>query len=338
MRNYILDGIIGLSVGDALGVPVEFSSREELKEKPVTDMMGYGTYNQPPGTWSDDTSMTLCTLDSLSKGLDYNDIMDKFVLWINEGEYTPYNEVFDIGITSQQAILKYIKGENPLDCGGKSEMDNGNGSLMRILPLGFYLYPDYVKNSSGDKDWYNKSLDKIMEIIHNISRLTHGHLRSQIACGIYTLVALKLMDATSLKDGVYQGISEAFNYYRSSDYMIKENHVEELKHFSRLESTDFHKTLEENIKSSGYVVDTLEAALWCLLTTNSYRDCVLKAVNLGEDTDTVAAVAGGLAGIYYGYDQIPKEWLDKLARRGWIEDLCKIKYKNGYDNGEYFSN
>src|SRR6056297_390770 len=133
MPNKTLSAIMGLCVGDALGVPVEFKSRYQLKRDPVVYMRSYGTYNQPAGTWSDDTSMTLCTLDSLSNGLDYKDIMDKFLSWYKDGEYTPQGNTFDIGMATSKALNKYDSGEEHLESGGTEERDNGNGSLMRIL-------------------------------------------------------------------------------------------------------------------------------------------------------------------------------------------------------------
>jgi len=138
-----LSGIMGLCVADALGVPVEFRSREELKENPVTGMRGYGTFNQPMGTWSDDSSLTLCLADSLSRGLDYNDIMQNFANWLFNGEFTPYGESFDVGSGTYRALMRFKRGDDPLSCGGKEECDNGNGSLMRILPLLFYLRKEY---------------------------------------------------------------------------------------------------------------------------------------------------------------------------------------------------
>ena len=120
MINHILNGIMGSAVADALGVPVEFMERESLMKDPVVDMRSYGTYNQPAGTWSDDTSMTLCLVDSLSNGLDYNDIMTKFLEWYKEAKYTPYGEVFDIGIGTRKAIMRFEQGNAPLECGGKT--------------------------------------------------------------------------------------------------------------------------------------------------------------------------------------------------------------------------
>ncbi|MFZ3578981.1 ADP-ribosylglycohydrolase family protein [Virgibacillus sp. DJP39] len=308
MSNNILAGIMGLSVADALGVPVEFVDRKTLKNNPVVGVRAYGTYNQPAGTWSDDSSMTLCLLDSLANGIDYTDIMNNFQKWFDKGLYTPHGEAFDIGISTRKALKRFAAGTNPLDCGGTTELDNGNGSLMRILPAVFYLQSSY-----GDKELDEAAFD----IIHNISALTHAHKRSKIACGIYLSIALNLENGKELKQAVDQGLYAAANYYKTDAEF-----TDELQYFNRLTRKDFDELPEKLIKSSGYVVDTLEASIWCLLTTTSYKECILKAVNLGEDTDTVAAVAGGLAGLCYGYESIPDEWLAALEKRDYIESIC----------------
>lgn len=280
----IYDGIMGLVVGDALGVPFEFKRRDTFT---ATDMTGYGTYNQPPGTWSDDSSMTLATLESIGRrgAIDPNDIMIQFAYWLDLGKYTPYGEVFDVGGATRRAIRQYTnKGIAPLHCGGKSVMDNGNGALMRILPLAF------VSSSATDID--------------NVSSLTHAHEISRRACRLYVGTAEQLLKGNSL------------------DFCLSYSGVW-VKEFSRI--PQLWKLRRDEIKSTGYVVDTLEAALWCVLKTDSYRDCVLTAVNLGEDTDTVAAVAGGLAGIAYGCggaQGIPDEWIAQIPRREWIGELC----------------
>jgi len=206
LKDQILGGIFGLAVADAVGVPVEFMSRESLRHNPVTDMRGYGTYNQPPGTWSDDTSLTLCLLDSLAnKGFDarweldenfaepdYADIMQRFLSWLDKGKYTPHGKVFDVGIATRKALHRYRNGTEPLKCGGTSEQDNGNGSLMRILPLAFYLYT-LIKNMSRYAPG-GRGASLIFCYTRNISSLTHAHTRSQIACGIYVAIAYFIMD------------------------------------------------------------------------------------------------------------------------------------------------
>ena len=310
MDNIWKSGIYGLVVGDAMGVPVEFTYGEDRKIDPVTDMIGYGTYNQPEGTWSDDSSMALATLVSIrDKGeIDYKDIMERFHDWCMYGAYTPFDEVFDIGIATSRAIMKYSNGAKPLESGGKTEWDNGNGSLMRILPVCLYIVEQqkYKKLSDGEA----------IDIIHNCSALTHAHLRSKIACGIYYfLVKAVLNKDGELIERLQQGVDNAFKYYGEST-------ESELDNYNRLISlSEFKDTPENQIKSTGYVVYTLEAAIWCLVNSSSYEEVILKAVNLGDDTDTVAAITGGLAGLYYGYDNIPHKWRSKLQKREWIDSL-----------------
>ncbi len=305
-------GILGLVVGDALGVPVEFTSRAEREVDPVTGMRAYGTHNQPAGTWSDDSSMVFATLDSINQrgGIDYQDIMEKFSEWCHYGEYTPFHEVFDIGITVSRAIIRYGQGIAPVEAGGDREFDNGNGSLMRILPVCLHLYNrQKVICTSENESIYT---------IHNVSALTHAHFRSQMACGFYYfMVKAVLGQEGKLISRLQSGIDDAYSYYRQ-DF---QNRME-LENFTKLaDLKEFCKMPEGEIKSSGYVIDTLEAAIWCLITTESFPEAVLKAVNLGDDTDTVGAVTGGLAGLYYGYDAIPTDWIQALQKLDWIEEL-----------------
>ena len=155
-------------------------------------------------------------------------------------------------------------------------------------------------------------------MIHNVSALTHGHLRSQIACGMYYFMVKAILEKEGgLTERLQEGLDKAFEYYRKD---LRNN--KELKMYSRLiDLNTFKKTPSEQIKSSGYVVDTMEAAVWSLITTDSYETAVLKAVNLGDDTDTVGEVAGGLAGLYYGYENIPAAWLEAIQCREWINEL-----------------
>ena len=310
MDNIWKSGIYGLIIGDAMGVPVEFTSREDRKKNPITDMTGYGTYNQPEGTWSDDSSMVLATLASIrDRGrIDYKDIMDRFHNWCMYGAYTPFDNVFDIGVATSRAIMKYSNGAKPLESGGETEWDNGNGSLMRILPICLYIFEEQSKSNLSD----NEAID----IIHNCSALTHAHLRSKMACGIYYFLVKAVIEIDGeITERLQIGIDNAFRYYRL-------NTGAEISSYNRIISLfEFKDIPEENIKSTGYVVDTLEAALWCLLNTSSYGEAILKAVNLGNDTDTIAAVTGGVAGIFYGYENIPDKWKSKIQRKDLIESL-----------------
>lgn len=311
--NKIKAVMIGHAVGDALGVPVEFASREEIAERPVTDMEGFGTYPYPAGTWSDDTSMALAALDSLSGGdIRWDEIMHNFGKWLNDGAYTPSGEAFDVGRTCLKAIVRYFaQGTKATESGGTDEHSNGNGSLMRIHP--FVMYATFTLLKGNENDYWTW-----MGCIKNASALTHAHDRAIMGCYIYAYCLSFL-----LRDGTRESLLEGLRFAeRDLDYLP------EFEHYRRVFAPDFDKLAADDIKSTGYVVDTLEAALWCVLTTNNYRDCVLKAVNLGDDTDTVAAIAGGLAGALYGYDNIPAEWRNTLLRRDYIEELCERASEN----------
>ena len=292
----VKDGICGFVVGDALGVPVEFYSREELKEDPVVDMREYGTYNMPKGTWSDDSSMILATMASIvnKKGIDLEDIMNEFKNWFFKGAYTQYIDTFDYGITTSTAIQRYDKGIPVDKCGGRSNHDNGNGSLMRILPLAFI--PD---------------IDP--ETVEKVSALTHAHERTLITCVFYVQIAKSMLsnEGLTIKEHIDNASEFVMKYYKDSD---------ELKHLNRIFENDF----SEGISSSGYVISTIESVIYSLLNTDNYKDALLKAVNLGGDTDTIAGICGGLAGIYYGFDAIPVEWTDAIPKLDYVVSLCEM--------------
>jgi ADP-ribosyl-[dinitrogen reductase] hydrolase len=304
-RVFIKDALLGVAVGDALGVPVEFKSRKWLSENPTTDMQGYGTHNQPAGTWSDDSSLTFCLAEMLCEKYDLEDLAHRFINWRNHSYWTAHGQVFDIGNGTDEAIDRLERGVLPVMAGGGWEDSNGNGSLMRILPLVFNLKTSII--------------EKRFLIVKDVSSLTHRHIRSVIACFIYLEFALEIM-AGKEKYEAYRQTCNAIGNFLDETAACTEK---ERMNFSRILSGDIFKLQEEEISSSGYVVHTLEASLWCLLNTNSYRHAVLTAVNLGEDTDTTAAVAGGLAGLAYGWQTIPSEWLTVLARREDIEELSK---------------
>jgi ADP-ribosylglycohydrolase len=297
----IRGGLLGLAVGDALGVPVEFLGRAALDAEPVTGMRAFGSHRQPAGTWSDDTSLTLCLADSLASygpdRLDFTDQARRFVAWRDEGLWTARGAVFDIGIASSEAIHRMAEGIEPIYCGGTDEMSNGNGSLMRILPLAFWLH--------------GKPTGERRTACFQASSLTHGHSRSKLACWLYVETALGLCRGLSPTEALLQARTTV------------EAHPDgEWRHFARC-TPDIASLPRDAIKSSGYVVHTLEAALWCLLGSSSYAEAALKAVNLGNDTDTTAAVAGGLAGLLWGEAAIPEEWLEVLARREEITALAE---------------
>lgn len=304
MENIVKAGIFGVCIGDALGVPVEFRSREQLKRSPVTKMRALGTHHQPAGTWSNDSSLALCLAESLCQGYNLEDMATKFLQWYNAEIWTPHGMVFDIGIATRQAIYKISKGYTPQLCGGTSEFDNGNGSLMRILPLLFYI-KDFPIEQRFDK-------------VKDVSSITHAHIRSVISCLIYLEFLLEILNGAK-KFEAYQKMKSTVKYFLDNNPICSQG---EMDKFDRVLNNNVFEYEEDKISSSGYVLHSLEASLWCFLNSESYSEAVLKAVNLGEDTDTTGAITGGIAGIYYGFENIPEEWIAELVRKEDIENLC----------------
>ena len=311
-----LNGIMGVVIGDALGCPVQFESRKEVARHPVTDMRGYGTFNLPEGSWTDDSSLTIALLESIRRigKIDLDDIMENFMKWLYNGDFTPYGQSYDIGRGTMQAIDRYSRNRNAKKCGGGEEWNNGNGSLMRILPACIYCNVMETSGIYSDCD--------AIDVIHSVGGLTHAHIRSNIACGLYFFMVKQILIGEGpLQERMREGLTQGFAFYESR-LADKEN----LHYYDRLRDLTAFKSLPaEKIKSTGYVVDALEAAVWSLITTDRFDQALLKAVNLGDDTDTVGAIAGGLAGLYYGYDTIPENWLSAIKRREWIEEMCRIK-------------
>lgn len=298
------NGIIGFVVGDIMGVPVEFNSREKLLLNPVTEMLEYGTHNMPKGCWSDDTSMTLATMDSIikCKEINTNDMADRFIKWYRNGEYTATGIMFDIGTTIQQALVKYQRGIGIASkCGGEREYDNGNGSLMRMLPIAYYCYLKGLEDT------------EILKIVKEVSSITHRHQISILGCYIYVRLAMELLKGKELLQA-YQEIKKLDYSYFTEDTIYK---------YERILNNDIGLYNINDISSNGYIVSTLEAVIWTLINSKSFNETIIKAINLGEDTDTVGACVGGLAGIYYGIENIKQKWKDNILRYDYIINMCK---------------
>ena len=313
--NKITDALLGVAVGDAVGVPFEFKSRAEMKSTPAKDMIGYGTHNQPPGTWSDDSSLTFCLAESLVNGYDLKDISQRFIQWKNQAYWSVRGNVFDIGITTARAItrLRQIIEDNDLEDLKKQkyygkEYDNGNGSLMRIIPLLFYIK--------------GKPIEEQFEIIWEISALTHRHIRAAMSCLIYLTLAEKLLGGKDKETAYSEMRTEILSFWNDMQFSD-----EEREHFKKVIQNDIRKTPIDDLKSGGYVIEVLESSIWFFLNKNSYEDTILSIINLGHDTDTSAAIAGGLAGIYYGQNNIPEYWIVSLARMEDIIDLGNRLHK-----------
>lgn len=314
-RTVVFDGIYGLAVADALGVPYESASLKEMQEHPCTGMIGYGHHNQPEGSWSDDTSMSLCTADSLCKGFDPEDMMKKFLLWKDHKQYTATGAVFDVGRSCRKALNRFAEGFPAEYCGDKSIDGNGNGGLMRILPITLYQY----FNCKSDDD----HLEEFLNPIHVVSSLTHAHEIGLICCGLFALTLREWLNQSESNNRLVDIAQRAFEkgkqtYSRMGGEFRKT--VNQPGLFT--EPKELRTLIVEELPSWGYVLNTWNIALWSLITTDNYRDCVLKAVNVGGDTDSNAAVAGALAGIIYGQESIPEEWIQKLQNKRLIELIC----------------
>lgn len=292
----IRDGIYGVAVGDAYGVPFEFLTAEDVQSKIRECMIGNGTHKQEKGTWSDDTSLTLCILDNIDREINYKAIMESFVQWYKYGKYTADGYCFDIGLGTKKALFRYMKGVLPTKCGGTSVRDNGNGSLMRCLPIAYYLY--------CSKEGIRR------DVIHNISSLTHGNEISLMACDMYVTLGYKLLEGLDVEHAYVCALQETIEYWGSDE-------IEGIKALNSIPQIEYR-----DLSGSGYVISTLQAAIWCLLNTTSYKECIHKCVKIGGDTDTIASIAGGLAGIVYGRDSIPRDWIRDLKNKELLESIC----------------
>jgi ADP-ribosyl-[dinitrogen reductase] hydrolase len=304
-EDHIKSIIFGVAVGDALGVPVEFSSRERMVDNPLTDMIGFGTYNLPKGTWSDDSTMTFCLAETLlDDEFDLKKLANRFINWVDWGYWTPYGELFDIGNTTKKSIDTLRTIDNPEKAGGSHESDNGNGSLMRILPLILDIGELPISLT------YNK--------VKSVSSLTHSHERSVNACFYYLTFARYIILGHSKESSYQLTNATVINEFKERRITDKEFYE-----FKNILDGDLHNLPISKIRGSGYVIHSLEASLWSLLNANSYEEAVLKAVNLGEDTDTTAAITGGISALCFGYNSIPVGWVESLAKKEEIERLVK---------------
>jgi ADP-ribosyl-[dinitrogen reductase] hydrolase len=300
--------LLGLVTGDALGVPVEFLPRERLRAKPVTEMVGFGTHNQPAGTWSDDSSLALATAESLiEKGYDPANMMERFRRWLLERYMRPHGELFDVGFGTREAIMRYAADRDDaiaegravefVEWGGRLDRHNGNGSLMRIAPLAIFcrkLAPEEIIRRSFE-----------------VSGLTHAHIRSKLCCACFCLIVRGVFDGLDLPKAMDFAWRHLGAHVPSSEEKV----------LGQLLAGLVLDRSEEQIESGGYVVHTLEAALWVCHGSASLEEAVLRAVNLGGDSDTTGAVAGALAGLLWGREAIPAAWVEALARR---DDVVRL--------------
>lgn len=303
MTNDLLNGVVGLAVGNAMGVAGQGRSKESLKFAPVLTAKS--------SAWSSSTSLTLCLVESLqcnAWNLNYQDIMERFSQWLKNGYLTTDGKAIDIDPTIKHAIENYLQGIALEHCAPRNQWDCGNGSLLHILPITFYLL--------------FRSNEPAYEAVRNVSALTHAHISCTLGCYLYCILARTIIEQREqallpiiLRIGIKQAISELEVFADIDD-------MRELAAYHRIVDESIYKLPLEEIENSGYIVDTLEAALWCLENTKSYRECILWAANIGEDTRGLGAVVGSLAGMYYGIENYPREWVQSLKNSDIIFNIC----------------
>jgi ADP-ribosyl-[dinitrogen reductase] hydrolase len=292
-------GLIGLLVGDALGVPYEFHDASEIPSLGQIEFDPPPGFNRAhahvkPGTWSDDGAQALCLLASLLHcgHFDAQNFANRLVNWMEHGYMAVDGDVFDVGVQTARAIQRLQSGVPPLEAGGTDEYSQGNGSLMRVLPLAL---------------WHQGSDAELVRDAHDQSKVTHGHVTVQACCALYCLWARRTLE----------GAPDAWNAALESLRAVYRDHP---AHLEALES-EIRPDAERTVRGSGFVLDCLFSAKHALLA-GSYQAVVKAAISLGQDTDTTACVAGGIAGIRDGIDAIPLRWRDHL--RGW-EDLGPLR-------------
>lgn len=300
-RQRVTGGLLGSLIGDALGVPVEFISRQKRDADPVANMRAFGTHNQPAGTWSDDGALLLCTAESLLDKPNEEQAGQLYLRWLREGYNAVGGRVFDVGGATRAALARIAQGVPAATAGGIGENDNGNGSLMRILPVALRFAEE--------------SPDVVISFAMRWSAITHRHPRSQLACACYCLIAQQLMH------GATPGV--AYREARGAFGPVLARFPQEQQSFARFLSGELAQLGRDHVKSGGYVIDTLDASIWCLLQGGSFGDMVLRAVNLGDDTDTTGCVTGGLAGVLLGVDAIQADWKSALAKDPPLGDLIE---------------
>lgn len=289
LHNRYLGAMLALACGDAVGTSVEFSPRGSFA--PVTEMTGGGPFGLQPGQWTDDTSMALCLAESLIlKGaFDPADQMVRYLNWWQWGYLSSTGTCFDIGGTVRSALASFQETGNPWS-GSTAPDTAGNGSLMRLVPVVLFAYPD---------------VEAALACAADSSRTTHAAPEAVESCQLFAALLSSALAGTP-KEALMGSLA-----YRPVEPRLVE-----------LASGNFIAKTEQQIRGTGYCVESLEAALWCFFHTDSLEEAVLRAVNLGEDADTTGAIVGQLAGAYYGAQAIPPAWLNTLAMRGDIEELA----------------
>lgn len=294
LKDRFRGSLLGLAVGDAVGTTVEFRPRGSFK--PLEDMIGGGPFNLRAGQWTDDTSMALCLATSLVEcnGFDARDQMERYCKWAETGYLSSTGTCFDIGNTVASALRRFRKTGDPF-AGSSDPHSAGNGCIMRLAPIPMFFFPDW---------------EAVELFAAESSRTTHGATECLEACRLLARIICRALSGRP-KDEVVLGDRKIFV---GSDKIVA------------IARGAYEEKSEGEIRGSGYVVDSLEAALWCFVHAHSFEDAILTAANLGDDADTTAAVCGQVAGAYYGASQIPATWVERLALHSEITELADRLY------------
>ncbi len=298
----VYGAIIGHILGDIAGVPYEGSRG---RGRCAEDAWFFKCLRyRGRCVWSDDTALTLATIDALvTHGYSLEAIADNFIQWYVGGRYSSHGKPFGIGRTIRRALENLLKGIPPTSSGLRDEFSNGNGSLMRIMPIPLYFYC--------------RELEMVIERVHEVSAITHAHPRSLVGCGLYSIMVYYIVRGYDKYEAYEKMVEEANKIYGLQEPFSNELY----RYYGRIVKKKLPYLSKKEIKSTGYVVYTLEAVLWIFLNTNSYAEAVAKAIALGGDTDTIAAITGSLAGLYYGVENIPREWINHIPRLDWVMKL-----------------
>lgn len=289
LRKRYLGAMLGLACGDAVGTTVEFQPRGSFE--PVTDMVGGGAFELEPGQWTDDTSMALCLAESLVEcdGFDMRDQLQRYTRWWKEGYLSPTGECFDIG-TITAGALYFHERNGDLIADSNDPMMAGNGSIMRLAPVVLWFAPD---------------VPAAMEHAALSSKTTHAADEAVDCCRLLARVICNVL-AGQGRDGLLEGAAEDAYVPRVAE----------------IANGAFLQHGRDQVQGTGYCIESLKAALWCVHQASSFDETVLLAANLGDDADTTAAIAGQVAGALYGVDGIPAHWLERLSMREYISELA----------------
>ena len=293
LEDKIKGALIGLACGDAVGTTLEFKIRGSFE--PIHDMVGGGPFTLEAGQWTDDTSMALCLGHSLAcnKRFDPIDQMNRYCDWYQYGYMSSNGDCFDIGITVSTALRKFLETRNPFS-GSVDEFSSGNGSLMRLAPIPIFYYNDY---------------EKCIKYSGESSRTTHG--------------SAECIDSSKLFSSL---IFNAFHADSKSNIFERNDYKPCCENVIPIANLNFLSLTYDQITGSGYVIESLNSALWCFMNGSSFEECILLAANLGNDADTTAAICGQIAGAYYGMSGIPKHWREKITMSTEIEELALQLY------------